>query len=76
MLKFFEESGFPCPEYTNPADHLLDVITPSIDKSRDSYQQIDDVLKSKFHALPASAQMEIFIILAVSCNFDSLGNPS
>lgn len=24
----FEAAGFPCPLYTNPADHLLDVITP------------------------------------------------
>jgi ATP-binding cassette subfamily G (WHITE) protein 2 len=33
LLKFFQETfraaGFPCPLYTNPADHLLDVITPS-----------------------------------------------
>ncbi|KAG0611088.1 hypothetical protein M758_7G114400 [Ceratodon purpureus] len=54
VLRFFEESGFPCPEYTNPADHFLDVITPSIDKARDSYRQIDDVLKSKFQALPVN----------------------
>jgi ATP-binding cassette subfamily G (WHITE) protein 2 len=24
----FRAAGFPCPLYTNPADHLLDVITP------------------------------------------------
>ena len=24
----FAAAGFPCPLYTNPADHLLDVITP------------------------------------------------
>ncbi len=24
----YRKAGFPCPLYTNPADHLLDVITP------------------------------------------------
>jgi hypothetical protein len=27
--KIFRAAGFPCPLYTNPADHLLDVITSS-----------------------------------------------
>ncbi|CAF4254602.1 unnamed protein product, partial [Adineta steineri] len=28
-METFQAAGFPCPLYTNPADHLLDVITPS-----------------------------------------------
>ena len=32
-LKLFEECGFPVPHYSNPADHLLDVITPPMDLS-------------------------------------------
>ncbi|UJR22373.1 hypothetical protein I4U23_025435 [Adineta vaga] len=28
-METFRSAGFPCPVYTNPADHLLDVITPS-----------------------------------------------
>ena len=28
ILSFFEKSGFSCPQFTNPADFLLDVITP------------------------------------------------
>ena len=27
-IKFFEDQGFPLPESTNPADHLLDIIMP------------------------------------------------
>jgi ABC-type multidrug transport system ATPase subunit len=30
-LKLFEDCGFPVPHYSNPADHLLDVITPPMD---------------------------------------------
>ncbi|KAG0604531.1 hypothetical protein M758_10G178300 [Ceratodon purpureus] len=64
VLHFFEESGFPCPEYTNPADHLLDVITPSINRPRDSLRYVDDVLKSKFHSLPVNmSQGSQYLIL-------------
>ncbi|CAF1013544.1 unnamed protein product [Adineta ricciae] len=28
VMDVYRISGFPCPLYTNPADHLLDVITP------------------------------------------------
>ncbi len=27
VLQFYEEAGLPCPPLTNPADHLLDVVT-------------------------------------------------
>ncbi|CAF0924139.1 unnamed protein product [Adineta steineri] len=27
-MEVYHAAGFPCPLYTNPADHLLDVITP------------------------------------------------
>jgi hypothetical protein len=30
-VHFFAHLGFPCPPYTNPADHLLDVITHELD---------------------------------------------
>uniref|UniRef100_A0A914PBH5 ABC transporter domain-containing protein n=1 Tax=Panagrolaimus davidi TaxID=227884 RepID=A0A914PBH5_9BILA len=29
VMSTFTEAGFPCPMFTNPADHLMDVITPS-----------------------------------------------
>ncbi|PRP80073.1 hypothetical protein PROFUN_10756 [Planoprotostelium fungivorum] len=28
VIDQYERAGFPCPEFTNPADHLIDVITP------------------------------------------------
>ena len=28
VMDVYNRAGFPCPLYTNPADHLLDVITP------------------------------------------------
>lgn len=48
VLKFFEESGFPCPEFTNPADHLLDVI------SHNDRHEVpnDEKLRSNFVASP------------------------
>jgi ATP-binding cassette subfamily G (WHITE) protein 2 len=27
ILPFYEEAGLPCPAFTNPADHILDVVT-------------------------------------------------
>ncbi|CAM9242317.1 unnamed protein product [Phaeothamnion confervicola] len=45
-VAFFEESGFPCPPFTNPADHLLDSIT--IGRSDSS------------HSLVVSGQREIW----------------
>ncbi len=32
-LSLFESCGFPVPHYSNPADHILDVITPPMDLS-------------------------------------------
>lgn len=28
-MKYFDSIGFPCPQYSNPADHMLDVLTGS-----------------------------------------------
>ena len=33
VIEFFENLGFPCPAFENPADHIMDVITPSHDDS-------------------------------------------
>ncbi len=36
----YRKAGFPCPLYTNPADHLLDVITPpKNDEGNISFEQ-------------------------------------
>ncbi|KAG6557885.1 hypothetical protein Mapa_000062 [Marchantia paleacea] len=52
VLKFFEDSGFPCPEFTNPADHLLDVITPALSSDKPMMQANEDKLRSHFVASP------------------------
>jgi hypothetical protein len=41
----FRAAGYPCPLYTNPADHLLDVITPS--KSSSSVENNQAVVSSE-----------------------------
>jgi len=37
-LQLFEDCGFPVPHYSNPADHILDVITPPMDLSAQETQ--------------------------------------
>jgi hypothetical protein len=53
-LEFYEKAGFPCPPLTNPADHILDVITPT--KSSEAAQAMENVqkLKSIFKPLPVN----------------------
>ncbi|CAF3756084.1 unnamed protein product [Rotaria sordida] len=40
-MDVYRMAGFPCPLYTNPADHLLDVITPmkTIDDQSGSFEK-------------------------------------
>ena len=33
--EFFAQAGYPCPQYTNPADHMLDIITNSAPPSEE-----------------------------------------
>jgi hypothetical protein len=44
----FRAAGFPCPLYTNPADHLLDVVTPhKISEENISFEEqvaVDDAI--------------------------------
>jgi ATP-binding cassette, subfamily G (WHITE), member 2 len=36
--KYFEQMGYPCPEKTNPADHLLDIVTIGVnDEDKEEY---------------------------------------
>ncbi|KAL2632145.1 hypothetical protein R1flu_016831 [Riccia fluitans] len=53
VLNFFEESGFPCPEFTNPADHLLDVISSSVEPNEKRNDDTnEEKLRSHFVADP------------------------
>lgn len=47
-VSFFEKAGFPCPPMTNPADHLMDVITPELGEDADIARAKGDRLKKYF----------------------------
>ncbi|GIL62773.1 hypothetical protein Vafri_16946 [Volvox africanus] len=49
-LDFFGRSGFPCPAYENPADHFLDVITPNMNDSVESFVEKEAALKRHYMA--------------------------
>ncbi|CAF0815149.1 unnamed protein product [Didymodactylos carnosus] len=38
-MEVFKQAGYPCPLYTNPADHLLDVVTPPRDGASDTSEK-------------------------------------
>lgn len=45
---YFAEAGFPCPQYTNPADHFLDLITPdnsNPEVAETKQKQIDSLIQ-------------------------------
>ena len=47
-LEYFEEAGFPCPEYSNPCNHFIDLITVDLrtdDKQRKSEERINLLIK-------------------------------
>lgn len=46
VLPFFLKAGFKCPEHTNPADFLLDCITPQLGEDRKIAQDKADKLRS------------------------------
>jgi len=41
-LQLFADCGFPVPRYSNPADHILDVITPPMDLTASAAAAHDD----------------------------------
>jgi ATP-binding cassette subfamily G (WHITE) protein 2 len=47
VMEFFAEAGFPCPNMTNPADHMLDVIThnPAIEGSKEAVEEAERQLE-------------------------------
>src|ERR1700681_4692752 len=38
-MEVWSEAGLPLPENTNPAEHLLDTITPDLDADKDAAHQ-------------------------------------
>lgn len=46
-LDYFEKLGFPCPAYTNPADHLIDIIADPEDYSIHDTDGDDDTKKKQ-----------------------------
>ena len=51
-VDFFAEAGYPCPPLTNPADHILDVITPPSNEHSHSishnHSEVDQALMRVF----------------------------
>ena len=45
MLKFFAEAGYPCPSLTNPADHVLDLVSVNLQEEQKEIESRDKVLK-------------------------------
>lgn len=56
VCDFFAEAGFPCPPMTNPADHVLDVITPQ--STEGSKEKVEDA-EQKLFALQKQTAIEI-----------------
>ncbi|KAG5189322.1 P-loop containing nucleoside triphosphate hydrolase protein [Tribonema minus] len=48
-LPFFESTGHPCPPLTNPADHLLDVVSLTRSESSHSLADVDLAAERELH---------------------------
>ena len=44
VMDTFAQAGFPCPTYTNPADHLMDVITTTNQTTKEQEAAIESAL--------------------------------
>jgi len=51
-ITFFSKAGFPCPPLTNPADHLMDVITPGLGEDAQASKAKGETLKKYFKPTP------------------------
>jgi ABC-type multidrug transport system ATPase subunit/ABC-type transport system involved in cytochrome c biogenesis permease component len=53
VIEHYAEAGFPCPAYTNPADHILDVVTfvAGCDEKQilQNQRTLEDFMKKKAH---------------------------
>ena len=49
-LGFFEKAGFICPSLTNPADFLLDIISPPVSNIIESHKMIDSAKMSELES--------------------------
>eukprot|EP01111_Echinosteliopsis_oligospora_P006031 TRINITY_DN1997_c0_g2_i1.p1 TRINITY_DN1997_c0_g2~~TRINITY_DN1997_c0_g2_i1.p1 ORF type:complete len:623 (+),score=155.49 TRINITY_DN1997_c0_g2_i1:63-1931(+) len=52
ILDFYEAAGIPCPQYTNPADHILDAITlvpgSQAEEITQNIRQLEQQYKKKY----------------------------
>jgi ATP-binding cassette subfamily G (WHITE) protein 2 len=53
VIEHYAEAGFPCPAYTNPADHILDVVTfvAGCDQKQilQNQKTLEEYMKKKTH---------------------------
>ena len=54
VLEVYEKAGFPCPPLTNPADHILDVITATKPEERSIIEANEEKLRQVFTPAPIS----------------------
>ncbi|KAL4427313.1 hypothetical protein ABPG77_003222 [Micractinium sp. CCAP 211/92] len=55
-VNVFAKAGFPCPPLTNPADHVMDVITPGLLPRQDSCSSILQLQEPPVIELPEGGQ--------------------
>ncbi|CAF1013506.1 unnamed protein product, partial [Adineta ricciae] len=71
-MEVFRAAGFPCPLYTNPADHLLDVITPAKTGDREDVHQQEEATDKAI--IQCQNPIEIDLNMGVDKRLEQMGS--